>query len=292
MKIFVLFDGGLGNQLFEYACGRALALRGGGELVIDPWECRAGRSRPLELHHFNIKARSTTAWENALCRLVDSQRLEIPRKMLQALAPGLLPTVVRQREHGFDPAIFNVKGSLFLDGWWQSELYFRDYRDQIISDLNFRELPDDQNRQSLEQIRGGEAVCIHVRRGDYVSDPYILKNIGVCGLEYYRAAIETMAQRVKSPTYFIFSDDPQWTRENLPVPEPRVFISHNCGTKDWEDLRLLSACRHFIIANSTFSWWGAWLSAHPGKAVIAPSRWFAKPELSARDLIPESWIRI
>ena len=152
MKIFVLIDGGLGNQLFEYSFGRALSIRTGGEVVLDPWKCRGGRDRPVELHHFNIQARFTTKAENVICRLVDSQRLRIPGRFLRAIAPGTLPTVVRQKQHGFDPKIFEQTGSLFLDGWWQSELYFRDHRESILSDLSFRQPPNTVNQQWLDQI--------------------------------------------------------------------------------------------------------------------------------------------
>ena len=104
--------------------------------------------------------------------------------------------------------------------------------------------------------------------------------------------MEVIRARVASPVYFIFSDDPQWTHENLDVPEPKYFISHNCGIADWEDLRLMSACRHFVIANSTFSWWGAWLGGGKDKIVVAPRVWFVDQSISTKDIVPESWIRV
>jgi tellurite resistance-related uncharacterized protein len=221
--------------------------------------------------------------------LVDSQRLRLPSRLLRGIAPGMLPTVVRRKKHGFDPAVFDHKGSVFLDGWWQSELYFRDQRELILADLTFRQPPDAVNQECLDQVRATNAVCVHVRRGDYVTDPFILKNFGICGPEYYQAAFGLIGSQVSSPTYFVFSDDPEWTRQNLPVPEPRRFISHNCQVSDWEDLRLMSACRHFVIANSTFSWRGAWLCTHSAKRVIAPKRWFAASEIAGRDIIPADW---
>ena len=291
-KIFTFLDGGLGNQLFEYALGRALAIRTGGELILDPWKSRRGRDRPVQLNHFNISARFPTKFENALCRLVESERLRIPRAILRRILPGFLPKCIRQRKHFFDPHVFENDGSVFLDGWWQSELYFRDHRDQILAELSFRQPPSAANQQCLDQIRSTNAVCVHVRRGDYVTDPFVLKNFGVCGLDYYQSALEIIHQRVPSPTYFVFSDDPEWTRQNLPVPEPRHFISHNVKIADWEDLRLMSACKHFVIANSTFSWWGAWLSTYSEKIVIAPKRWFAAERISTQDMIPTDWIKV
>jgi len=292
MKIFVLCDGGLGNQLFEYSFGRALSIRTGGELILDPWKSRGGRDRPVQLGHFNINARFPTKFENAVCRLVESQRLRVPRAILRRIAPGMLPAHVRQKKHVFDPSVLENRGSVFLDGWWQSELYFRDHREAILSELSFRKPPNPENKQWLEQIRSTNAVCVHVRRGDYVTDPFVLKNFGLCGLDYYASALDLIRQRVESPTYFVFSNDPEWTRQNLPIPKPRHFISHNCKVSDWEDLRLMSACKHFVIANSTFSWWGAWLSTNPEKTVIAPKRWFTAENASAQDIIPENWITL
>jgi hypothetical protein len=292
MKIYVLCDGGLGNQLFEYACARALAIKTGGEVVLDPWRSRRGRTRPLELQHFNIKARFTTGFETLICRLVDASRLRPVAKIARKIVPGMIPTVVRQKKNDYIPEIFEVPGPLFLDGWFQSELYFRDHREQLLPELTFRDPPDAINQEWLEKIRACNAVSVHVRRGDYVSDPFIATGIGTCSLEYYQAAIDLIRQRVENPTFFVFSDDPEWTRRNLPVPEPRHFISHNCGKCDREDMRLMSACKHFIIANSTFSWWGAWLATNAEKIVIAPKRWFANPKYSEKDVVPTAWIRV
>ncbi len=292
MKLFLHCEGGLGNQLFQYALARSLAIKSGAELVLDTWETQRGRSRPVVLDKFNIQARFATAMESALCRFVDSPRTRRIAQLFHKSAPGLIPDVVRRRKHGFDPSVFEIRKTTFLEGWFQSELYFRENGDLIRRELQLRQPPSDENRKCLQQIASSAAVSVHVRRGDYVSDPHINKVIGICGLDYYRAAIELVRGRVASPTFFVFSDDPQWTRENLDVPEPRVFISHNCNVADWEDIRLMSACRHFVIANSTFSWWGAWLGAAADKIVVAPKVWFADPGISTKDIVPESWIRL
>jgi Glycosyl transferase family 11 len=171
-------------------------------------------------------------------------------------------------------------------------LYFAANREKLLGELSLREPPDSANQKYLDEIRGSEAVSIHVRRGDYVTDPYVARVLGTCTLEYYQAAIDLVRQRVKSPVFYIFSDDLQWARQNLAVPEPRQFISHNCNQRDWEDLRLMSACKHFVIANSSFSWWGAWLSTNPDKLAITPKRWFADQKYSDRDVVPTSWVRV
>jgi hypothetical protein len=292
MKIYIHCEGGLGNQLFQYALGRTLAIKTGAKLVLDPWEAWRKDSRPVVLDKFEIRARQITPLENIVCRLVDSQTLRPFASALRICAPGLLPQVVRRRVHGFDPAILEIRKSVYLDGWFQSELYFRDQAEVLRGELRLRGAPSAANQECLNQIAPVQSICVHVRRGDYVSDPHILKRIGICGLDYYRAAIDFVRQHVSSPVFFIFSDDPEWTRANLDVPEPRHFISHNCNVADWEDIRLMSACRHFIIANSTFSWWGAWLGAFAGKIVVAPKQWFAEPTISTKDIVPTSWIRL
>jgi hypothetical protein len=292
MKIFLHCTGGLGNQLFQYALGRTLAIKTGANLVIDPWEFRRNRSRPVVLDKFKIRARFVTFPENVFCRIVESQHLESVSRVLRAVFPSKFPQVVRRRKHGFDPTLLEIRRSVFLEGWFQSELYFREYRPQLLEELQLREGPSQENRNVLDQIKSSTAVSLHVRRGDYVSDADVNQRIGTCGLDYYRAAIEHIRAHVSSPTFFVFSDDPRWTRDNLVVPEPRHFISHNCNVADWEDIRLMSACRHFIIANSTFSWWGAWLGASPDKIVIAPKQWFADPTIVTKDIVPMSWVRM
>lgn len=292
MKIFLHCTGGLGNQLFQYALGRSLAIRNGGEVVIDPWEVRRGRSRPLVLDKFRIQARLVTPLEYALCRVVESQHLQPLARIMRACAPRRFPGVLRRRWHGFDASVLEIHKSVFIEGWFQSELYFREFGEQMRDELQLREAPSEANQRWLEQINSAEAVCVHVRRGDYLTNASVRERIGVCGLEYYRSAIDYVRQRVSSPVFFVFSDDPDWTRQNLDVPEPRHFISHNCNVADWEDLRLMSACRHFIIANSTFSWWGAWLGERENTIVAAPKQWFLDPNVREEDIVPERWVRI
>jgi hypothetical protein len=246
----------------------------------------------MELQHFNIKARFASMSDTAICRLVDASRLRPVAKIARMVAPSKIPSVVRTKKNDYLPGIFDVPGSIYMDGWFQTELYFCDYRDRLLPELSFRDPPDPTNSQWLGKVRDCDAVSVHVRRGDYVSDPYIAKGFGTCTLDYYRAGVELIGGRVKSPTFFVFSDDPEWTRQNLPIPEPRYFISHNCGKVDREDMRLMSACKHFIIANSTFSWWGAWLGINPQKIVVAPKRWFANPNYSEKDIVPQAWIRV
>ena len=144
----------------------------------------------------------------------------------------------------------------YLAGFWQREEYFSEIADVIRKEFTFREPPDAQNAETLREIAtSGNAVCVHVRRGDYL-EPQMHAFFGLCGLDYYRQAMELMRGRVNGPRFFLFSDDPAWARGHLHIDDRTRLVDHNVGGQDHEDLRLMAACRHFIIANSSFSWWG------------------------------------
>lgn len=136
------------------------------------------------------------------------------------------------------------------------------------------------------------AVSVHMRRGDFVSNPKSNAVHGVCPPEYYRAAIRTMAGQVEKPCFYIFSDDIAWAKDQLKLDFPCQSVEHNTGAESYNDMRLMSRCRHHIIANSSFSWWGAWLSDYPSKIVIAPRQWFLNAPHDVSDLIPHGWIRM
>jgi hypothetical protein len=148
-----------------------------------------------------------------------------------------------------------------------------------------------QNAEVAASIRGVDSVSVHVRRGDYVSDPATNQSLGTCSAEYYRGAARLIASQVSSPRFFVFSDEPDWARANLELEGPAVFVTHNDPERGYEDMRLMAFCRHHIVANSSFSWWGAWLS-NSGGIVVAPKRWFKANEWDARDLVPERWVRL
>ncbi|HQS38500.1 MAG TPA: alpha-1,2-fucosyltransferase, partial [Methylotenera sp.] len=162
--------------------------------------------------------------------------------------------------------------------------------EQIRKDFTFKLALSVKNSAIIEQISQVNAVSLHVRRGDYVTNA---KNafIGVCSLEYYRKAVEYVKNQVDKPVFFVFSDDIEWVKSNLPIDFPCFYIDHNHGIESFNDMRLMSHCKHHIIANSSFSWWGAWLNANSEKIVIAPQQWFAN-NTNVNDLLPESWIKL
>ena len=176
-------------------------------------------------------------------------------------------------------------------GYWQSEKYFVERSETIRSDFTFRIPLDVCNRELVATLDRANTVSLHIRRGDYANNSKTKATHGLCSLDYYQAAVNYVAERVESPRFFVFSDDIAWAKENLKIKFPCQYIGHNQGTNSYIDMQLMSLCKHHIIANSSFSWWGAWLNPNVSKIVIAPSRWFAKPT-NVHDLFPPGWVML
>ncbi len=188
---------------------------------------------------------------------------------------------------GFDEA----PEDSYLVGYWQSEQYFRDVSEIISSDFTFKLPLSAQNMMLAEQINHVNAVSLHVRRGDYANNPLTTATHGLCSLEYYQAAVRHIAEKVEAPYFFIFSDDVGWVKENIRIGFPCHYVDHNQRAESYNDMRLMSLCKHHIIANSSFSWWGAWLNRRAEKIVIAPKRWFANNN-DTKDLYAQGWITL
>ena len=159
-------------------------------------------------------------------------------------------------------------------------------------EFSFKQPATGRNLEAAAEIGACNAVSLHVRRGDYAADPVVMAMHGVCSLDYYARAVEYVLERVSKPVFFLFSDDPDWVRDHLKVRGSMRVVDQNGPDSGSEDLRLMVQCKHHIIANSTFSWWGAWLNANPDKLVIAPKRWFADGSLNTSDLLPTNWVKM
>ena len=244
--IVVALTGGIGNQLFQYAAGRALALRLGVPVGLDKrwYEGRTGRHYALD--RFAIHAEPV---DPAMLPFRDG-------KILGRLLAGRGGRLGVYREKGlaFDPAVSALPDGTYLSGVFQSERYFADEAATLRRDLVFADSPDARNRAVLEEIRAGLSVSLHVRRGDYVSDPKIAGVHGTVGHDYYARAAALIAERAGGePRLFVFSDDPAWAAENLRLGFPTHILDHNGDARASEDMRLMAACRHHILANSSFS---------------------------------------
>jgi hypothetical protein len=292
--IITQLNGGLGNQMFQYAAGRAVAEKLGVPLKLDITFCQISKLRRYALDYFAIKAQTATNEEIAHFRFPGrSLGLSIAIKMpLEYVKPYYKRRVFREQHFHYDPAIRMCGDDTYLEGYWQSEKYFKDIEQLIRNEFTLMTKPDRFNAEMADRIKSCNSVCIHVRLGDYVSSPTANANHGTCSLDYYRKAMRNIEKNVKEPHFFILSDDPAWVREHMDTGNPTTFVDINGPDKGYEDLRLMSLCQHHIIANSSFSWWGAWLSTNPQKIVIAPERWFNQSNINTQDLIPKLWIRI
>lgn len=285
--------GGLGNQMFQYAAGRALSIEHNTQLFLDVGGFSGyGLHQGFELARIfkahilfadTIDLRDMLGWKSH----VHARRL-LARPALRWLHGRRLVVEPHfQYWHG----IQSSRPPCYLMGYWQSERYFVQVAQTIRDDFTFRLPMSAKNEVVAQDILGVNAVSLHVRRGDYASDPKTLVNHGLCSMTYYEKAINYYCTNLENPVFFIFSDDPSWVQANLKINAPIRYIDHNSGAESYNDMRLMSMCKHHIIANSTFSWWGAWLNPSMNKIVIAPKNWFANGN-NTQDLLPNSWMRM
>lgn len=288
--IIVCLKGGLGNQMFQYAAGRRVACLQNVPLKLDlSWYGKnflGETPRSYALAPFSINAEIATEQEIAKLFRPDTGRI---KRFVNLLNPFYRQSHIREKKSHFNSS-FRILPDSYLDGYWQSEKYFKDIAPIIRHDFTMRAAPDGFNRKVSVVINDCNAVSIHFRRGDYITDAKTGKHHGVCSIDYYKSAVELVATRVVRPHFFVFSDEPAWVSDNFKIPHPMTVISHNGPDQPHEDLRLMSLCRHHIIANSSFSWWGAWLNPRPDKVVIAPARWFNDSSIDTRDILPTSWL--
>jgi Glycosyl transferase family 11 len=288
--IVMRLKGGLGNQLFQYALGRHLSISKNVPLQLDTSSYKVDTLREYRLFPFHIQAHAidklpffaTDGKARHLNRLIQSIRGLFSRPF----------QIVREPSFSFDSTVFDCSDQAYLDGFWQSEKYFLPIAKTLREDLQLKSPIDDELKAVADQIRSTNAVSIHVRRGDYVSNPTTTAFHGVCGVEWYQKALEEIENKVDDPTYFVFSDDYEWAKANLNFKSNMVFVPPSPDGKEAQDMYVMSLCQHNIIANSSFSWWAAWLNANPQKIVIGPEKWFASGPQKTDDLIPAQWIRI
>lgn len=293
--VVVRLMGGLGNQMFQYAAGRSLSLRRGAGLVLDLSWFHTVSDRHYGLWALNISAETVdtpewspgrgSRWLGRLLNKVGKVGME------QLFRPNAVP-VYREKGFGFDQAVPGLSAPVCLDGYFQSERYFSDQVSVIRNDFTVISPPNEANVRLLERLAGNDAICLHVRRGDYVANAKMNAFHGVCPVDYYRAGLQIVSEGLADPRCYVFSDDPAWVRANLCLPLPTSVVDINSAEAPQEDLRLMAACRHFVIANSSLSWWAAWLGQHPGKRVVAPKQWFQTANLDTSQLIPGAWMRI
>ena len=285
--IFVRLSGGLGNQLFQYATARAIALREGVDVVIDDsWYENIGSQdthRSYELEYFNISHKKISSFQKRALRI---SRLNFIKK----INTKILPMVFEEKNLKFDKKTESLTKNSYLIGYWQSYKYFDHAYSFLIKDLTSNlKIPTEY----LEVFRGQKninSVAVHVRRGDYTSS----KNSeihGICSLDYYQRAFLIIVKNIIEPHFFIFSDDIDWAKKHIVPPGKVVYVNDDGSNSGVQDFLLMKECKNQIIANSTFSWWAAYLNENPKKIVICPKKWFSNKDYSQDDLIPKSWVQ-
>jgi hypothetical protein len=289
--IIIRLIGGLGNQMFQYALGRHLAIKNGTTLKLDISELITTNEnmdttiRNYELNNFNIVDKISSNDDVLFVQQNKSKFLKIIKKF----TPYHLRTVVSEKDLSYDEKILNIDDKIadkYLNGYWQTELYFKEIREQLLEDFSLKNEISDLIVEISNKIQGTESISLHIRRGDYVkrySDYYHIQSI-----DYYLKALKIIKDMHPNSKVFVFSDDIEWCEDNLNLQTETYFVKPN---KSFEDIYLMSLCNHNIIANSSFSWWGAWLNNNPDKICIAPKNWFKDKKLK-NNIIPEKWITI
>lgn len=262
MKIVILM-GGLGNQMFQYAFGKVINAKAYDISWFRKVKNMSGvTKREYELDFWDIN----------------------PKLIKNSKIFGIFKrhrVVEKPTEN-----LLNNKNGVF-EGYFQVAQYYDSVREQLLKDFVPKNKPNEQNQKMLDLINSVNAVSIHIRRGDYVKLQHVH---GLCGLDYYTKAVKYIEKYVDNPHFFVFSDDMQWVRDNLKIDFPCEYIDFNHGRDSAWDIWLMANCKHNIIANSSFSWWGAWLNKNPNKIVVAPKQWLADGRKTC--IVPEEWERI
>jgi hypothetical protein len=290
--IFIRLKGGLGNQLFQYAMGLRLARKHNTELKLDISVYKNDPLRFYALDVFNISAPIATDQELQMVKPAKPPRWSF-KSIFQTqpdLNSGNSYRVLNEKHFHFDSKVLDAPDNVYLDGHWQSEKYFKDVEDIVRREFSFKGSLDKQNKKLLDEIENTASVSVHIRRGDYVTNTRLAH--GTCSLDYYLNCAGIICERRENVRFYVFTDDPKWVADNLRLPSLTTIVEGNEDFQSYKDLWLMSACRDNIIANSSFSWWSAWLNANPSKMVFAPKRWLEKPKFNTMDLIPAGWQQV
>lgn len=269
--------GGLGNQMFQYALYLSFIEKGIPAYLDLSHYSKDGSTRGYELETvFGIKAPAVPA------------AVKLASKLRWKLFHRFYKTAYKETENGFgfyDKQVAALR-SAYLKGYWQSEKYFANATVAVRNSFSFTDASDEENKRLLSMVKNNSSVSIHIRRGDYAGSSENL----ILPLSYYQQAIDFVSEKIDTPVFVVFSDDPAWAEQHLHLRNA-VFVNHNKGNNSYRDMQLMSNCSHNIIANSSFSWWAAWLNQNAHKVVIAPSQWLQWME-GTRDIIPSTWIKI
>lgn len=299
MKILI-YAGGLGNQMFQYAFYKASSLSHKELWTTTIWYAFNNSHNGYELKKvFNISYKKNLSFPLKLKRksskdkvqqLKEVQNSSLTKILRNILSRNPFVTFLEMPDSKYNPDFLNVRKFCIISGYFQNEKYFKDLSNNLIKDFSFPAFSSAEDIQISEKIQKTNSVSLHVRRGDYCGNSLFE---GIATIDYYRNAIDYIVRHVENPVFYIFSDDIEWCGQHLNIKKEHYFINWNKGKDSFRDMQLMSLCKHNIIPNSSFSWWGAWLNQNKEKIVIAPSRWINDDsKLDFSDIIPSSWIRM
>lgn len=293
--VIVRLRGGLGNQLFQFAAGSALAQHHQVDFKLDLYYYKKHPFRTFDLPFFNVPLKEASRQEVHAF----TGKNPIQRYLNKKENYFHSPRVCAQPHYHYYEDFFSLPSDIYLSGYWQSERYFTSIKNDVVKWYQPKNELDARSNELAAQMKSKNSVCLHVRRGDYTADSVF----GFVPVDYYTQAIKAIQEKITDARFYVFSDDLNWVKQNVSIPNP-TYVDHNKGVDSYRDMILMSHCRNNIIANSTFSWWGAWLNQNPEKIVIAPKVWFNMPYNNKRnavypsryyntkDLIPERWMRL
>jgi len=284
--------GGLGNQMFQYAFAHSLIQEKKSVVKLDISSFETYDLREYELDLFNVSLEIATADECKSLKYKQENFLQKKIRKLRKMPNPLTSSYYKEHHFNFDEKVYTCGINSYFEGYWQSEKYFLKFREDLLQEFSLKNKLHSQSKEYQKKILLTESVSLHIRRGDYVSSSKTNSVHGTCDLEYYKKAVSDMQKNVQQPYFFIFSDDLPWAKENLDFIKNIIFVDIAEDIPDHEEIILMSQCQHNVIANSSFSWWGAWLNQNSEKLVIAPKKWFIDTSINTNDLIPPSWIRL
>jgi hypothetical protein len=289
-KIVVRIYGGLGNQLFQYACGRALSIEKRSELILDSSDLKHEKLRAFELGNFCIPG-------SVKQYAYSEEKKQIPKyhpvgAMQRIEYKFFWKTFSETGLSRYNPDLIRSDKNLYLWGYWQSPRYFSKHASVIKNDLAFRLDNNAEYSDLVNTMLSTQSVAVHVRRGDYASNSNLTTRYGLLGASYYSRAVKEIERRLHDPMFFVFSDDVSAAREIMGSSSRIAYVTTTPRKSGFDDFQLMTTCKHFIIANSTYSWWAAYLGVRDDGVVICPEPWFVDTTVDSTDLIPSSWTRL
>ncbi|HEY5125307.1 MAG TPA: alpha-1,2-fucosyltransferase [Ignavibacteria bacterium] len=295
--IITKINSGLGNQLFQYAASRAISIRSNATLKLDITFYESDTIRKYRLNQFNVIENLATGDEIELYKTEEAVKKTFFKKVLNRMNSSGIEYVgknhIKEKPWvNFEPSVLKLKDNFYLEGYWQNQSYFKSIRKTLLEEFTLKYPVDNLTRGLLEKVRNCNSVSLHIRRGDYLD----IALFNVLSLEYYHAAMSFIKKKVDKPFFFVFSDDISWAKKHLNHIENVLFIDQQGNESEILELEIMKNCDHNIIANSTFSWWGAWLNQNQGKIIIAPHKWSHNRQFQRNqdenEFIPAAWIRL